>query len=183
LALPAALAAARPVTDAAREVPMRTVTQRATFLGLALALLCAALPARGDGTQTTTSPVSPATDHVAIQGYDVVAYFTEGKPVKGSADISLPFDDATWQFANASHKAMFSADPDRYMPQYDGSCASGIAMGVSVPANPNNWVIVDGKLYMIAGTAADLESWKRNAVENIKQADEHWKHWKLMLGQ
>ncbi|HJR22597.1 MAG TPA: YHS domain-containing (seleno)protein [Dongiaceae bacterium] len=112
--------------------------------------------------------------HVAVQGYDVVAYFTEGKAVKGSPSYELPFDDATWQFANVSHKEMFAADPDRYLPQYGGMCAGGMAFGVSVPANPENWVIVDGKLYILSGSPADLADWKAHAAENIKAADKIW---------
>jgi hypothetical protein len=135
-----------------------------------VALLCSAV-----AFQFTAARADNATNHVAIQGYDVVSYFTEGKPVKGSADISVPYDDAKWQFANTSHKDMFAADPDRYMPQYGGSCAGGMAMGVAVPANPENWVIVDGKLYMVAGTKADLEAWKAHAAENIAAANQNWK--------
>ena len=112
--------------------------------------------------------------HVAIQGYDVVAYFTDGKAVKGSPSHELPFDDSKWQFANQTHKEMFAADPDRYMPQYGGMCAGGMSLGVSVPANPENWVIVDGKLYMISGSPADLADWKAHAAENIKAADKIW---------
>jgi hypothetical protein len=112
--------------------------------------------------------------HVAIQGYDVVAYFTEGKAVKGSPTYESSFDDSKWQFANASHKATFEADPDRYLPQYGGLCAGGLANGVSVPANPENWVIVDGKLYMVSGGPADLADWKAHAAENIKAADKIW---------
>jgi len=114
------------------------------------------------------------TRHIAIRGYDVVSYFTDGKPVKGISDISLPFDDATWQFANASHREMFEADPDHYLPQYGGMCAGAMTMGASVPANPENWVIVDGKLYMVAGGPAELADWKAHAAENIKHADEQW---------
>lgn len=131
----------------------------------AVAILSMPRPARPDD----------ATNHVAIQGYDVVSYFTDGKPVKGSADISMPYDDSKWQFANASHKKMFAADPDHYMPQYGGACAGGMAMGVSIPANPENWVIVDGKLYMVAGTKVDLDEWKAHAAENIATADQNWK--------
>jgi hypothetical protein len=112
--------------------------------------------------------------HIAIQGYDVVAYFTEGKAVKGSPSYELPFEDAKWQFANESHKQMFATDPDRYLPQYGGLCAGGMSLGVSVPANPENWVIVDGKLYMLSGSAANLADWKAHAAENIKAADKIW---------
>jgi hypothetical protein len=148
---------------------MHTVIAR--WVGsLALAFtLQATLPAAADGTQTTTLP-----EHIAIQGYDVVSYFTDGKPVKGSTEISLPFDESKWLFSNASHKEMFAADPDRYMPQYGGMCAGGMALGVSVPANPDNWVIVDGKLYMVSGGADDLADWKAHAAENIKAADKIW---------
>lgn len=148
-------------------------TARARWAGaivLALALQTAPMRAVADSTQTSSTP----SDHVAIQGYDVVSYFTDGKPVKGTSDISLPFDDATWQFANASHKQMFAADPDHYLPQYGGMCASGMALGVSVPANPENWVIVDGKLYMVSGGSADLADWRAHAAENIKAADAQW---------
>jgi len=147
---------------------MHTVIAR--WLGLlilAFTTQAIAIPASADGTQTTP-------EHVAIQGYDVVSYFTDGKPTKGSSDISLPFEDSKWQFANASHKQMFSADPDHYLPQYGGMCAGGMAMGVSVPANPENWVIVDGKLYMVAGGQSDLEEWKKNEAANIAAADQQW---------
>ena len=144
------------------------LTRWAGVVLFALALQTVAMPATADSTQTSSTPI-------AIQGYDVVSYFTDGKPVKGTSDISLPFDDATWQFANASHRQMFEADPDHYLPQYGGMCAGGMALGVSVPANPENWVIVDGKLYMVSGGAADLADWKAHAAENIKAADEIWK--------
>src|SRR5215813_6349418 len=144
---------------------MQTALARwAGAMVVALALQMVPMPA---SAQSSNTPI-------AIQGYDVVSYFTDGKPVKGTSDISLPFDDATWQFANASHKQMFEADPDHYLPQYGGMCAGGMAMGVSVPANPDNWVIVDGKLYMVAGGPADLADWKAHATENIKAADAQW---------
>lgn len=145
------------------------ITRWLGLLILAFTTQAIAIPAGADGTQTSTT-----TEHVAIQGYDVVSYFTDGKPTKGSSDISLPFEDSKWQFANASHKQMFAADPDHYLPQYGGMCAGGMAMGVSVPANPENWVIVDGKLYMVAGGKSDLEEWKKNEAANIKAADQQW---------
>jgi hypothetical protein len=151
------------------------ITRWLGLLILAFTVQVIAIPASADSTQTSTTP-----EHVAIQGYDVVSYFTDGKPVKGSSDISMPFEDSKWQFANMSHKEMFAANPDRYLPQYGGLCAGGMAMGVSVPANPENWVIVDGKLYMVSGGAADLADWKAHAAENIKRADEQWTK---LLGQ
>src|SRR5215470_6626672 len=53
------------------------------------------------------SLISTNSDHVAIQGYDPVAYFTDGKAMMGSADHSYQFDGATWHFASDVHRALF----------------------------------------------------------------------------
>jgi YHS domain-containing protein len=135
-----------------------------------LIVTCQATPAAADSTKQTPDPMQ----NIAIQGYDVVAYFTDGKPVKGSSDISVQFDDSVWLFTNASHKEMFTANPSQYMPQYGGLCAGGMALGVSVSANPKNWVIIDGKLYMVYGSATDLNEFVKNAEANIKAADANW---------
>ncbi len=74
--------------------------------------------------QTTTAVVSTRfnTDSfgVAIQGYDTVAYHTEGRPVKGKSDIFYSWNDATWQFATTQNRDRFAMDPERYAPQYGG---------------------------------------------------------------
>jgi hypothetical protein len=126
------------------------------------------------GAAADETQPSDTADHIAIQGYDVVSYFTDGKPVKGNPAHEVAFDDSKWWFKDVAHKEMFTADPERYLPQYGGFCAGGMAMGVSVPANPDNWVIVDGKLYMVSGGKADLGEWKAHAAENIKAANKVW---------
>src|SRR5262249_25410204 len=108
-----------------------------------------------------------------------VAYFTDGKAVKGSSKFEYVFDDATWRFSNATHRGMFIADPDRYMPQYGGFCASCIAtkacteFGDPESADPEAWAIVDGELYMVSSKKL-LEQWRANSAKNIKQADARW---------
>ena len=112
-------------------------------------------------------------NHVAIRGYDTVAYFTDGKAVKGSSQFEYVYDDARWRFSNAAHRGMFVADPERYMPQFGGNCAGATALGVVVAGDPTAWTIVDGKLYM-AVSKKSLDQWKANSGENIKQANAHW---------
>jgi hypothetical protein len=141
----------------------------ARWLPALFAALVLQASAGADSTQISTS-----TDHIAIQGYDVVSYFTDGKPAKGDPTHQVAFDDVKWWFKDAAHKEMFTADPERYLPQYGGFCAGGMARGVFVPANPDNWVIVDGKLYMVSGTKENLAAWKAHAAENIKAADKIW---------
>ena len=65
-------------------------------------------------------PINTDDVGVAIKGYDTVAYFTEGRAVRGSAEFETLWQDARWHFANAEHRDMFKADPERYAPQYGG---------------------------------------------------------------
>ncbi len=57
---------------------------------------------------------------LAVKGYDVVAYFTMGKPVKGNSDFSYKWNDATWRFSSQKHLDLFKATPERFAPQYGG---------------------------------------------------------------
>lgn len=84
----------------------------------------------------------------AIHGYDPVAYFTIGKPLKGKKAHTTVWKGATWKFATAEHKQLFESTPDTYAPQFGGYCAYGVAEGALVKIDPNSWEIVDGKLYL-----------------------------------
>ncbi len=57
---------------------------------------------------------------VAIKGYDPVAYFTEGEPVKGKSEFSHSWNEAKWYFASETNRDLFASDPERYAPQYGG---------------------------------------------------------------
>ena len=91
---------------------------------------------------------------VSLRGYDPVAYFTEGRPVEGSADINYDFDDARYLFSSQKNRERFAATPDRYTPQYSGLCATGMALGAKAVADPTVWKIVDGKLYVFSSPHA-----------------------------
>jgi hypothetical protein len=120
----------------------------ATVWASVLLLALAGGPAGADERKLIATDLN----QLAIRGYDTVAYFTDGKAVKGSSDFVYVWGDARWQFATAAHRDMFAADPDRYAPQYGGYCAGSMAMGELSVANPKTWTIVNGKLYMFAGT-------------------------------
>ena len=90
---------------------------------------------------------------VAIKGYDPVAYFTDGKAVRGSEAISYDWLGATWRFSSDEHRRLFSTSPVSYAPQYGGLCAEGVAAHgeATVNIDPESWQIIDGKLYLSAG--------------------------------
>lgn len=86
--------------------------------------------------------------NVAIKGYDPVAYFTQNRAVKGSSKFTYTWNKANWHFSSPENRDLFAKNPDRYAPQFEGYCASGMSMGKLIEADPEEWTIVDGKLYM-----------------------------------
>lgn len=107
----------------------------------------------------------------AIRGYDPVAYFTEGKPIAGTQEHTVQWSGATWQFASDEHKQLFEADPEKYAPQYGGYCAYGVAGGYLVKIEPENFSIIDGKLYLNYNDGVQ-EKWEADIPEFIKEADQ-----------
>lgn len=136
-----------------------------TGLVLSFALAGSALAA---GVEINATPTG-----LALQGYDPVAYFTDGKPMKGSVDISATYEDATYRFTSEEHKATFEADPAAYAPQYGGYCAFGAAMGFKFDGDPEQWRIVDDKLYLNLSSAVQ-ERWVEDIPGNISMANEKW---------
>jgi YHS domain-containing protein len=115
---------------------------------------------------------------VAIDGYDPVAYFTDGRAVKGSAEFRHEFLGETWHFASATNRDAFAADPAAYAPQYGGYCAgemtfADVSTGITTNIDPEAWRIIDGKLYLFYDSGY-AEVFEKNAGELIEKADSEW---------
>lgn len=110
---------------------------------------------------------------LAIDGYDPVAYFTMGKPVKGSSDFEHEWRNATWRFASAAHRDTFARSPEKYAPQYGGYCAYGVSRGYAVGIDPAAWKIVGGRLYLNYNKEVQQE-WQKDIPGHIKKADANW---------
>ena len=91
---------------------------------------------------------------LGLKGYDPVAYFTLGKPTPGQPEYETELDGTTYRFVSAENRDRFKSDPDRYAPQFAGACAGGVSMGVKIEANPENFLIVDGKLFVFTTPVA-----------------------------
>lgn len=126
------------------------------------------------GAALSVCSLAAAQERLAIKGYDPVAYFTAGKAVPGSAEHEAVWGEATWRFASAEHQALFLKEPSRYVPQYRGFCAMGVAYGMKVEVDPEAWTIVDGKLYLNYDKAS-REKWRADRTAMIKTADENWR--------
>ncbi|MDE2924644.1 MAG: YHS domain protein [Acidobacteriota bacterium] len=118
-------------------------------------------------------PVFTSRGNLAIRGYDPVAYFTEGKAVKGEKDFTLGWQGADWRFANADNRDLFSEDPEKYAPQYGGYCAWAVSRNYTAPTDPDAFTLVDGKLYLNYNKRV-MRQWLEDRDRNIEQADENW---------
>jgi hypothetical protein len=118
------------------------------------------------------SPEGP----LAIRGYDPVAYFQEGRPVKGSPSFVFGWHGMNWQFLNEDNRELFAASPQYYAPQYDGYCAWAMTESRKAESDPEVWKIVAGKLYLNCSMAA-YEKWSRDIPGHIRNADTNWRKW------
>ncbi len=109
----------------------------------------------------------------AIRGYDPVAYFSEGKPVKGVANITYRYKGSIWHFANEENRQRFGQDPTRYEPQYGGYCAYAMSNGYVASINPQAWTIHDDKLYLNYSLGV-RERWLKDIPGHVKRADRNW---------
>jgi YHS domain-containing protein len=111
---------------------------------------------------------------VAVEGYDTVAYFTDGQATKGSEEFAHEWLGATWYFANAEHRDLFAAQPVKYAPQYGGHCSLGAAFGESTAnIDPEAWSIVNGKLYL-QYSKGGRDVWEQDSANMIAAANQKW---------
>ncbi|WP_138478264.1 YHS domain-containing (seleno)protein [Dyadobacter bucti] len=114
-----------------------------------------------------------APDGKAIKGYDVVAFFKEGKPVEGVDSLVYKYKESDWLFASSANLEAFKAEPEKFVPQYGGYCAYGTSEGHKAPTQAETWTIVDDKLYFNYNMKVK-NSWSKNQEQRIEQADVQW---------
>lgn len=108
-----------------------------------------------------------------MSGYDPVAYFTDGKAVRGSGYHVTVLEGVTYAFATAEHRTMFEANPQNYLPAYGGYCAYGLGVGKKFVADPEVWKIVDGTLYLNLDKSIQ-QKWEQDIPGYIKKGDTNW---------
>lgn len=134
---------------------------------LALIFICISLSAKAQKSEIFIK------DSVAVRGYDVVAYFTQSRPEKGSKEFSYEWKTGKWYFANKAHLDAFKANPEKYAPEYGGYCAYGTADGHKAPTDPEAWTISDGKLYLNYNQKV-MGIWRKDQADFIEKANKNW---------
>lgn len=128
-------------------------------------------------SQAVAAPVYVGVEgkNVAVSGYDPVSYFNgAGAPSKGSAKFAVTHDGAVYHFASAENASRFTADPAAFAPQFGGHCAWAMARGYLAPADPEQYAVVDDKLYLNFNAEVKAK-WDKDRAGFIKSAHGNWK--------
>ena len=128
-------------------------------------------------TQDKESREANVASHLAIEGYDPVAYLDERKAIPGDKKFESSFIGIVYRFASAASRDKFNVDPTRYLPAYGGWCATAMAKGDKVEIDPKNFKVTNGRLFLfykgLFGNA--LNDWNKDEAGLTVMADSHWK--------
>lgn len=155
---------------------MKALNIRSSAIALAIAATStlAILPSTSFAfDEQSFAPINVDKHGIGVQGHDPVAYFTVGKPTKGSEEFQAAHEGVVYRFASAANRDTFVANPAKYAPQFGGFCAMGARMGKKFDGDANAWHIADGKLYL--NLNKDVQSaWLKDVPGNNKTAEANW---------
>ena len=158
-------------------------TRRNVLKGIAVAAVVGSVAGSIEGlAQVRAAAQTVPSDRIGLKGYDPVAYFTLSTPTPGLAEYAFTYDGVRYLFANARHRDLFKANPDKYAPQFGGSCANNMANGVRRESDPTIWAIINGNLYVFAG-AAGAERFRKEAATATLKAAANWQNLKSTTSQ
>ena len=154
-----------------------TLDPRTLMITVCLLALQACTPDDSSSANSIEAPYAVGSTtffiHDDSRGYDVVAYFTQAKPVEGKRSFTHNWNDAEWRFASAANRDLFAANPEKYAPQYGGWCAWAVSQGYTASIDPEAWRIVDGKLYLNYSKSVQSQ-WVQDVPGNITKGDRNW---------
>jgi YHS domain-containing protein len=137
---------------------------------------CGAMTAQNpSGKYTPVNAVAEGEDaRVMLKGADVVAYFVDNKYQQGLPQFSSRYEDISFRFASAEHKALFDKQPGKYLPEFGGYCANGIVYGIPWGGDADTWKMINGKLYIFGGQASK-DAFEIDEKKNLTLAESYWK--------
>lgn len=117
--------------------------------------------------------VNKDAEGLAIRGFDAVAYYTVDSAVKGQPKYEFAWNGAKWLFSSAENLEKFRQNPAAYAPQFGGYCSYAVSHGYTADGDPEQWKIVDGKLYLNYNQKAK-EAWEKEQEKFIKDGERNW---------
>ncbi len=136
---------------------------------LHLLLIHLALPA----LQAAPPQIYLDANGLALGGYDLMAYFTEGVAREGSQQFEAEFKGARFRFTSAANLKQFQSDPEKILPQFQGYCAYALAAGKIRKCDPRRFAVRDGKLYLFSSSRAE-KRWSVDRGNLLAKAIDVW---------
>jgi YHS domain-containing protein len=146
------------------------------FRAAALALVCGlAVPAASHAADevNVSRGLVESGKPLAVHSYDVVAYFTSGRPTVGSSAYEEVYEGATYRFASAENQKAFRGNPEKFAPQFGGYCAFGAAHGKKFDGDPQSWKVVNDKLYLNLNPDVQ-KKFEQDVPGFITKAEKQW---------
>lgn len=126
--------------------------------------------------------ISTDANGVALQGYDLVSYFTAHQAVRGSKANAVKHGGSTFYFASAENSKAFKKNPKQYLPKYEGYCAFAVAKNMKrVPSDPKTFKISNGELLLFFNdfyqgqVVNTIVPWNQNEAAMSASAERNWK--------
>lgn len=118
-----------------------------------------------------THPCSP--DGIGAGGFDLVTYHQPGGPKPGRAEFTVQHASLQYRFINADNAARFLSAPDKYLPVYQGWCATTIALGRLTCPDYSNYKLENGRLlvFELAGFTNGRTLWNTDPIQFRLRAD------------
>ncbi|PHZ86425.1 YHS domain-containing (seleno)protein [Paremcibacter congregatus] len=119
--------------------------------------------------------LSDYSDVIAIDGFDAVAYHTDGIAQQGKHNFQVTWAGFHWYFSTLENRQMFNENPEKYAPQFGGLDPYAMALnGTLQPATPELWQIDDtGKLYLFY-SGETRKRWREDMEKYNTAANLHW---------
>jgi YHS domain-containing protein len=153
------------------------IAQRILIVSAAAFMLAGCAPLVTQSPGKGLSPVNAVSEgedkHLMLFGHDVVSYFTENTHRPGNPAIKSVYKDVTFRFSKPEHKALFDANPEKYLPQFGGYCTNGIVYGIPWGGDADMWRMIDGKLYIFGGRGS-RDAFLLDVPKNMALANKYW---------
>lgn len=116
----------------------------------------------------------------AIEGHDTVQYYSaevrsEHNEVKGLKRHAVEWNEATWLFASQASAEKFEADPESYIPQYNGFCSNALSLDEGlIRTDGTVWEFFGEKLHLFYAERGRQRWLKGDWASYKKEADVAW---------
>ncbi|MGL4728351.1 MAG: YHS domain-containing (seleno)protein [Bosea sp. (in: a-proteobacteria)] len=109
---------------------------------------------------------------LALGGYDAISYHVSGEAKPGLPQFEASWRGLAWRFATEANRAAFLADPESFVPLFEGLDPVGVARARIVEADPYLFTIHRGRLVLFR--TPDSRSRFLDDPRLARDASTHW---------